>query len=227
MHWIIRENPSLVMRRRYSIDCQNVVKYISEQHITFTMTDNSDLKFCVHCGAELDSGAMFCRSCGAQVETAETQQAVADQYASARESSMNTRLTIIGIFCVFYAVMMIICGIYLLAFGDSLMNKIVSDPNWPDVAQAIIDAGKASTVAGAEQWMRDSLKYPGFLSLFIGIVSAFPAYSCFTKKAYLLGLVTLVISTIISALTIIGLIIGIIFVIFYCTCKPVFEKQTA
>lgn len=174
----------------------------------------------------MDDGAMFCRSCGAQVEAGATQQAV-DQYASMRESSLNTRLNIIGIFCVFYAVMMLICGIYVLLSGDSLVNQIISDPSWPDIAQQLIDAGYASSVAGAEQLLRDCIRYPGFAALIIGIVTAIPAYSCFTKKAYVLGLVGLVISTIFSTVTIIGLIIGIIFVILYCTCKPVFEKQTA
>ncbi len=191
------------------------------------MTDNSDLKFCVHCGAELDSGAAFCKSCGAQVETEETRKVAEQQYAAARESSMNTRLTIIGIFCVFYAVIMLVSAIYMLACTDSAMSRITSSSNWPDIAQGLIDAGYAKTVAGAEDFVRGGLRSLGIGSLIIAIITAVPAYSCFTKKAYVLGLIGLIISTIISTMTIIGLIIGIIFVIFYCTCKPAFNKQTA
>lgn len=189
------------------------------------MTDNSDLKFCVHCGAELDDGAMFCKSCGAQVETGEVPQAV-DPYASRRESSMNTRLTVIGICCIFYAVLMFISAIYILVSGDSLVNQITSDPNWPDVAQEIINAGFASTVAEAEQFLKNIITYLGIGALIIGIIAAIPAYSCFTKKAYILGLAMLIITTIISTMTFIGLIIGIIIIVFYCSCKPVFDKQT-
>ena len=68
------------------------------------MTDNSDLKFCVHCGAELDDGAMFCKSCGAQVERSDAPVTM-NPYASMKENSMNNRLKVIGICCIVYAVL--------------------------------------------------------------------------------------------------------------------------
>ena len=88
-----------------------MINYISKDlHEISIMTDNSDLKFCVHCGAELDDGAMFCKSCGAQVERSDAPVTM-NPYASMKENSMNNRLKVIGICCIVYAVLAIIGGI--------------------------------------------------------------------------------------------------------------------
>ena len=116
-----------------------MINYISKDlHEISIMTDNSDLKFCVHCGAELDDGAMFCKSCGAQVERSDAPVTM-NPYASMKENSMNNRLKVIGICCIVYAVLAIIGGIVFLVSIDSLMEQVITDPSWPETAQQLID----------------------------------------------------------------------------------------
>lgn len=203
-----------------------MINYISKDlHEISIMTDNSDLKFCVHCGAELDDGAMFCKSCGAQVERSDAPVTM-NPYASMKENSMNNRLKVIGICCIVYAVLAIIGGIIFLVSIDSLMEQVITDPSWPEAAQQLIDMGVVTDLAGAESFMRDVFTYTGYFGVIIGIITIIPAYSCFTKKAYIPGLVGMVISTVLSAASVIGLIIGVVFVVLYCSCSDAFKKQT-
>ena len=130
------------------------------------MTDNSDLKFCVHCGAELDDGAMFCKSCGAQVERSDAPVTM-NPYASMKENSMNNRLKVIGICCIVYAVLAIIGGIVFLVSIDSLMEQVITDPSWPETAQQLIDMGVVTDLAGAESFMRDVFTYMGYFGVII------------------------------------------------------------
>lgn len=138
--------------------------------------------------------------------------------------SREQRLAIVGMFCAFYVIILLSLAIGLLLFNDALLVQITSNDAWYDIAQRIIDSGYATSILEAEDFFRKLLYVAGAILLIGGIMMIFPTYSCFTRKSYSLGLIMMIIATIASVVTIVGLIIGIIAVMVYSSCKCEFVR---
>ncbi len=179
------------------------------------MSKANDFNYCPNCGAELPFDAKFCPDCG-NVLSAENTQAVTD--------SLRSRLNIVGVFSLIFAVFAILTGAYLMASGDAFINMLKEDADtWAQIISTMADAGYT------EQQTIDMFKsifmISGILSLVSGISAGVGGVCAFLKKYYILGLVGLIIATVLMVTSFIGLIVGVIFIYLYVTCKPVFLEN--
>ena len=179
------------------------------------MSKANDFNYCPNCGAELPFDAKFCPDCG-NVLSAENTQAVTD--------SLRSRLKIVGVFSLIFAVFAILTGAYLMASGDTFIDMLKEDADtWAQIISTMADAGYT------EQQTIDMFKsvfmISGILSLVSGISAGVGGVCAFLKKYYIFGLVGLIIATVLMVTSFIGLIVGVIFIYLYVTCKPVFLEN--
>ncbi len=142
-----------------------------------------------------------------------------------RFKSKGNRLNIAGTFCMLYAIILLLIAGFSLFYNPTVMIKITSSSMWNDLAQIIINAGYATTVADAEVFLSDLLYSIGSICLVAGLMMLLPAYSCFSKKAYTPGFIVLVIATIASFVTVMGFVIGVLIIFLYSSCKSEFVKS--
>ncbi len=142
-----------------------------------------------------------------------------------RFKSKDNRLNIVGTFCMLDVIVLLIIGSTLLFYNTTIMDKVVADSSWNDLAQTIINAGLASSVSGAKEFLCDLLYNIGLVTVISGLMMLLPAYSSFSRKAYMPGLIILILSLITSAMTVVGFIIGVIVIILYISCKSEFVKS--
>ncbi len=142
-----------------------------------------------------------------------------------RFKSKDNRLNIVGTFCMLDVIVLLIIGSTLLFYNTTIMDKVVADSSWNDLAQTIINAGLASSVSGAKEFLCDLLYNIGLVTVISGLMMLLPAYSSFSRKAYMPGLIILILSLITSVMTVVGFIIGVIVIILYISCKSEFVKS--
>ena len=181
------------------------------------MSKANDFNYCPNCGAELPFDSKFCPDCG-NVLTSDNTQAVTDQ--------MHSRLKIVGIFSLIFAVFAIISGISLLASADAIITAMQSDADtWAQIIKSMADAGY--TEAQTIDLFKSMFVISGAMALIAGISAGVGAVCSFIAKYWILGLIGLIVATVMMLTSIIGLIIGIIFIYLYVTCKPVFLEDKA
>ena len=181
--------------------------------------------FCTHCGQRLAKDAAFCPSCGTSVSDmmggAETNNNTANTYAGRPAPNMDSRLKILSVIFAISAALMLFYGIYELINVDSIINTYTSDPSWQTLVDMVVDAGYT------EQWLIDTMKTAiiGMSVAYIigGAFLATAAVCGFTKKGWAIGLICCIFATILTSVTVLGLIVGIIMTYLYHTTKPSFS----
>ena len=81
------------------------------------------MKFCQHCGAQLDANAKFCESCGARVE--ETVSMEEAEVTSVRKPGINTAGISKRNIVVAIILSIITCGIYNIYWTVKLNNELL------------------------------------------------------------------------------------------------------
>ena len=189
------------------------------------MTEEEYDLFCTHCGMRITKDTVFCPSCGAQVSWAGEGSPAnnVNQYNDRRARDMSGRLKGISILLVITAVIFVAMGIYYLASIDATIDAMKADTtSWSNLVSMVEDYGYD------EAWLVDLLRTTllalGVTSLIAGIAAAVSAVCGFTKKYWFLGVLGCAIATIMTATTILGIIVGIIVTYLYYTTKPCFQQ---
>ncbi len=186
-------------------------------------SDESDA-FCTKCGAEFEPGTTYCKSCGAAVGDTAAKQAESE-YIAMEIANANSRLSIVGICCAIYTVIALIVGISIIMSADQIVNQMVADAQWADTVKTMVDAGVVKDGAELENFFRSLFSIGGYASVVMALFALVPAITSFTKKGYIFGLIGLVVCTVMSTTYIIGLILGIIFIVMYCKSKIAFTVR--
>lgn len=105
------------------------------------------VKFCIHCGAELPSGAKFCPDCGKAVETVPKYSATENPVVAGTASVLSDPKKRRVAFVVIAVAVILVLGIALLAGGkENPKDDLTQDPVISDNADAAVpdDDGKAA-----------------------------------------------------------------------------------
>lgn len=174
--------------------------------------------FCPSCGQRLERDDQFCPSCGASINASPSAGGQIPYQSSTTD--YHGRLLAISVIAAVTAVLLLISGIYAFGSADSVINQLTSDPQWPSIQTQIIDRGM--TVDQFFDVIRSTMNAIGIMFIIGALTGAVLAVCGFTKKMYILGLIACILMTVMTASTILGLIVGIIITYLYTTTKPEF-----
>ena len=178
--------------------------------------------FCPYCGARIPANTQFCTSCGASLNTApERNVGYSGTYSNTApydtpkkgSGEHGTRLIVVSVFAVILALIGLYIGLTSIVNVDAVINSI----DW-----STIELPEGTTVKELKDMMAGLLVIIGWLFLISGITGVVGAVCGFTKKLYALGLICYIVATVVTAITVIGLIIGIILTVLYSTSKTEF-----
>ena len=180
--------------------------------------------FCTHCGQRLEKDTAFCPSCGTQVSDMGGEPVYSNDRNYRRPAvDMSPRLKFLAILFTITAVYYIISGIINLVTVDSTIETYKSLGMW----DTIVDYFN-TTMNMNEQETEDFLRTMTIVSaaanIAMGALVGVAAYCSFKKVKWTIGLVCCIIATIISSMSIFGLIVGIIVTYLYSTTKPCFQS---
>ena len=175
--------------------------------------ETKEYNYCPSCGAQLPPEVKFCPDCGAQLD------GVKDVLTGA---SYYNRLLVVAIFTGIFALFALISGISLLSSASTIVISIEDSTSWPDIVQAFAEMGY--TEAQVSDLLLSTFNLIGTLYTISGVAAAIGAACALMKKYWVVGLIGMIVSTITAGISIIGLIVGIIFVYLYVTCKPAFTN---
>lgn len=179
--------------------------------------------FCTHCGYRLQEGAVFCPSCGASVEEGDSDAAM--QYngdrGTVRNGRLDSRLKTVSIIAAISSAIMMAIGLFYLIQVDVMMDVAAGDPQWSSLVEQMEREGY--TEQEFKDIIRSVLVVLSSMFLVGGIMTAVGAVCGFTRKYWALGLVAFIVATLSTAMTLVGLVIGILVVYFYYTTKSCFD----
>jgi hypothetical protein len=181
--------------------------------------------FCPHCGAKLRKGTAYCQDCGSVVNAAEATQSQNTQYQNNSNSGkdLSGRLTLVTVLLGLYTALVIVMGISVIVSTDSIMNALTTSADWPSIVQQFRDLygwDEAQTI----DMFRSTLGWLGYYMIGAGVVGIIGCVCGIMKKFWALGLIMYIIATVMMAMTIIGLIVGVLVTYYYSTTKPVFTN---
>ena len=180
--------------------------------------------FCTHCGQRITKDTVYCPSCGTQVSDmgGEPVYSNGNNYRARPTVDMSPRLKFLAILFTITAVYYIISGLINLVTVDSTIEAYKSLGMW----DTIVDYFN-TTMNMSEQETEDFLRTMTIVSavanIVMGALVGVAAYCSFAKKKWTVGLVCCIIATIISSVSIFGLVIGVIVTYLYSTTKPCFQ----
>ena len=180
--------------------------------------------FCTHCGQRITKDTVYCPSCGTQVSDmgGEPVYSNGNNYRARPTVDMSPRLKFLAILFTITAVYYLVSGIINLMSVDSTIETYKSLGMW----DTIVDYFN-TTMNMDEQETEDFLKTiitaTAIANIVMGALVGVAAFCSFAKKNWTIGLVCCIIATIISSMSIFGLIVGIIVTYLYSTTKPCFQ----
>lgn len=175
--------------------------------------ETKEYNYCPSCGAQLPPDVKFCPDCGHQLDGVEDVLTGESYYG---------RLMVVSIFTAIFAILALISGISLLGSAYDLLIAIEDSTAWPDIVRQFADLGY--TEAQVSNLLLSTFNLIGALYTVSGVAAAVGAFCGFMKKFWIVGLIGMIISTLSAAITIFGLIIGLVFIYLYVTCKPAFTN---
>lgn len=178
------------------------------------MAKDNDFNYCPNCGADLPLDAKFCPDCGNVLAGPD----------GLMDSQMKSRLTIIAVFSLMFAILAIISGISCIAQADVIIDTLKQDADsWAQIISQFADMGYSEE--DAVNLIKSVFLFSGVASLIAGIGAGIGGACAIAKKYWVLGLIGLIVGTVLMFPTILGLIVGIIFIYLYSTCKPAFATS--
>ena len=180
--------------------------------------------FCTHCGQRLSKDTAFCPSCGTQVSDmgGEPTYSNNNDYRS-RPVDLSPRLKFLAILFTITAVYYIISGLINLMSVDSTIETYKSLGMWDTIVDYFNTTMNMSEQE-TEDFMKTMILASAIANIVMGALVGVAAYCSFAKKKWTIGLVCCIIATIISSMSIIGLIVGIIVTYLYSTTRPCFQS---
>ena len=176
--------------------------------------------FCTHCGQRITNETVYCPACGTPVQGMAGEPVNDVRPSQISSAILESRLRAISIVFVVSAVIMLGFGIYYCATVDQTMDEAMSDSSWDSLVDLYESLGY--TEQQLEDVIRMSIISSGVIFILSGIALGISATCGFTKKMWILGFVCCIIATVLTATTILGLIVGIIMSHLYHTTKPCF-----
>ena len=174
-----------------------------------------NLSFCPNCGASLAEDAVYCPDCGNALKSIAPPDGIS-------ESVMTSRTKIVGIFSLIFAVFALISGFMTMGMGDTVLETLKNDPDsWSQILTEFTNMGYSPD--DVENMIRETFTIIGAVIIAGGVAGAIGGICSLMRKFWIVGLVCLIIATLSVCMSIIGLIVGIVFVILYAKCKPIFE----
>jgi len=152
------------------------------------MDEDNTLNFCTACGANIHSYDEFCPSCGQSIK-GEVAPARNENYAQGKSS----KLLIVGILGMLWAVFALFIGVFMLFATDAVVTEMVND--------SIYDAYGFT----AEDWRSLCIITGGMLVL-SGIFALISSICCFTKRYFILAFIACIVGSIFSLILFVGFI---------------------
>ena len=110
-----------------------------------------------------------------------------------------------------------------MGMGEAVLEALKSDPDsWTQILIQFNDMGYGPDEV--DNMIIQVFKTIGAIIIAGGIAGAIGGICSFARKYWVIGLVCLILATLSVSASIIGLLVGILFIILYAKCKPIFTK---
>lgn len=170
-------------------------------------------RYCHECGSPLTPGATFCPSCGAVVNSenipdTNATASVASATVNQTQRTNNRKSTVI--LCLAWGIIAVVFGAYLYVCSDSMVNELINQ---------LESMEYSSTQTYWDYMVENGLDRNVFVSMYellgitlaiSGIMALVSAHFTYRGIHYKLALLTLILSSIFAAMSIITLVIGLI-----------------
>jgi hypothetical protein len=176
----------------------------------FAMKDEIPL-FCTQCGATLKESATFCQECGTPVSG--TVAGGTQVYRGKGTDNNNGKLLVVTGLLVILAVLMFFFGALVLLDIDGMVNEFMSDP---ENVQLMIEYGIT------EELFKAMMEITGYMFVAVGVLALIDAALTFAKRFWGLALALSIILTVVTFVSMIGLLVGIMVIYFQYTAKSEF-----
>jgi len=169
-----------------------------------------ELNFCPACGKSVPPGTQYCPACG---------NCLTDQVQERRETEAEKRMgadriKIAAILILIYSIPLILFGIYFYVAAGDLTNELFSNPDFAAIVAPYY------TPAALESF----IELMGLASIIAGSIGVVTAILAFLRKFWVLTIILCIMSALIGALTLFGLILGLIAFWMLYKARPVFES---
>ena len=179
--------------------------------------------FCTHCGMRISKDTQYCPSCGMAISGQnEVQNGNVSSRNEALERTLDSRLRFLAILFTITAVYYVVSGIFDLLTIDSSIDALKDSGFWDFIVDYFDNIGMNEQET--EDYLRTMSLVTAICNIVVGALVGVSAFCSFSRKHWMAGLVCGILATIVSSMTIIGLIIGVIAVCLYSTTKPCFSS---
>ena len=182
--------------------------------------------FCTHCGQRITKDTAFCPSCGMQVGEEPQPQNSNDRFNVYRPDGtrdMSGRLLFLSIVFALSAAYFLYDGINTYINIESTLSQLMSSSFWPDLVQMMSETA-GYTEEQFIDMLRTTMKTTAIMFIVGGAAMAIAAVCGFTKKLRVVGLICCIVATICTAITLLGLFVGLLLTYLYATTKPCFTS---
>jgi len=169
-----------------------------------------EVNFCPACGKNVPPGTQYCPACGS---------CLSDQVPERRETEAEKRMgadrtKIAAILILIYSMPLILFGIYFYVAAGDLTNEIFSNPRFVELVAPYYTPGA----------LESFIQLMGLASIIAGSIGVVTAILALMRKFWVLTIILCIMSALIGALTLFGLILGLIAFWMLYKARPVFES---
>lgn len=182
--------------------------------------DESEKSFCPYCGAAIKQGSKFCTECGSVLEDKPNNQ---QQNPNAPSEKKGGHIIALSVVVAISAVLFLIFGFSYLSAANTVYETIHGMD--PAVWQQIVDAfheQRGWTEQQTIDYLKTILNLFGYITIAAGVAGIIAAILGFIKKLWIVILLMYIVMTLCTAVTVVGVIVGIVMIILLVKSKPCF-----
>lgn len=174
---------------------------------------DEDINFCPHCGKDVKEGMPYCPACGVRLNDPYAEK-VQDETA---KKNADGKVNIAVVLILLYSVPLILISLWLYFAAAGAVADIYGDPAYADTIQMLTDVGYTQA---SFTGLIEILCLAGIIFGAIGLV---PAVLAFKRRFWTVTIIFCLVSAILCALSIFGIIMGLIAFYMLYKAKPAFR----